>query len=76
MQLNNGDKIFLFSDGIADQFGGQKGKKFKYKQLGEFLLSNVDLPMETQKQKLQDTFEQWRGQLEQVDDVCVIGVKI
>jgi serine phosphatase RsbU (regulator of sigma subunit) len=76
MQLNNGDKIFLFSDGIADQFGGQKGKKFKHKQLGEFLLSNVDLPMETQKQKLQDTFEQWRGQLEQVDDVCVIGVKI
>jgi serine phosphatase RsbU (regulator of sigma subunit) len=76
IDLQKGDIIYTFTDGYADQFGGQKGKKFKYKQLGEFLLSNVDLPMETQKQKLQDAFEQWRGQLEQVDDVCVIGVKI
>ena len=76
IDLQKGDVIYTFTDGFADQFGGAKGKKFKYKQLGEFLLANVDDPMEKQKQKLQDAFENWRGQLEQVDDVCIIGVKI
>ena len=76
VDLLKGDIIYTFTDGFADQFGGAKGKKFKYKQLGEFLLSNVDLPMEVQKQKLYDAFESWRGQLEQVDDVCIIGVRI
>ncbi len=61
---------------IADQFGGPKGKKFKYKQLEEFLLNNSGLPMETQKQKLDAAFEGWRGNLEQVDDVLVIGIRV
>lgn len=75
-QLDKGDIIYLFSDGYADQFGGPKGKKFKYKQLNELLVANSNLPMLEQKQKLETTFENWRGELEQVDDVCVIGIRI
>lgn len=76
IDLKKGDMVYIFSDGYADQFGGPKGKKFKYKQLEDFLLKNSSLPMETQKQKLDVIFEEWRGNLEQVDDVCIIGVKI
>jgi serine phosphatase RsbU (regulator of sigma subunit) len=76
IDLKKGDIIYTFTDGFADQFGGPKGKKFKYKQLEDFLLANSNLPMETQKQKLDAAFESWRGNLEQVDDVCIIGVKI
>src|ERR1700741_518298 len=68
IDLKAGDVIYTFTDGFADQFGGPKGKKFKYKQLEEFLLTNSNLPMETQKQKLDAAFESWRGNLEQVDD--------
>jgi serine phosphatase RsbU (regulator of sigma subunit)/Tfp pilus assembly protein PilF len=76
IQLNKGDCVYIFSDGYADQFGGEKQKKFKYKQLEQFLLANAHLPMERQKTILDDAFEKWKGNLEQVDDVCVIGVKI
>ncbi|MFN5183660.1 MAG: SpoIIE family protein phosphatase [Bacteroidota bacterium] len=77
--LNNvpsrkGDIIFLYTDGYADQFGGAKGKKFKYKQLNELLLSNSNLPVEAQKEVLKSTFENWKGNLEQVDDVCICGI--
>ncbi|MBN8692361.1 MAG: SpoIIE family protein phosphatase [Bacteroidetes bacterium] len=68
--------LYLFTDGYADQFGGPKGKKFKYKQLNEVLLSNHNKPLSEQKEILKHTFENWRGDLEQVDDVCVIGIKI
>jgi serine phosphatase RsbU (regulator of sigma subunit) len=71
-----GDTIYLYTDGFADQFGGPKGKKFKYKPLNELLLSSVDEPMETQKKLLDTTIESWKGNLEQVDDVLVIGIKI
>ncbi|MCC7302889.1 MAG: serine/threonine-protein phosphatase [Bacteroidia bacterium] len=76
IDLRKGDIIYLFTDGYADQFGGDKGKKFKYKQLQEKLMSIHTLPMEDQKKILDETFEKWRGNLEQVDDVCVIGVRI
>lgn len=76
VQLNKGDIVYLFSDGYADQFGGPKGKKFKYKQLKELLLANANLTMQEQKQKLESTLENWRGNLEQVDDVCVIGIRV
>ena len=69
------DCIYLFSDGYADQFGGVKGKKYKYKQLEEFLVSNSDKPIKHQKELLSEEFESWKGNLEQVDDVCVIGLK-
>jgi serine phosphatase RsbU (regulator of sigma subunit) len=73
--INPGDCVYLFSDGYADQFGGEKGKKYKYKQLEEFLLLNSTKPIHEQEHLLNTEFERWRGNLEQVDDVCVIGIK-
>jgi serine phosphatase RsbU (regulator of sigma subunit) len=74
--LNKGDCIYLFTDGYADQFGGEKGKKFKYKQLQQLLLDNSKLSMEEQKKALEKTFESWKGDLEQVDDILVIGIRV
>ncbi len=74
--LEPGDSIYIFSDGYVDQFGGEKGKKFKAKAFRELLLSIQGKSMEEQKTIIDDTFETWRGSLEQIDDVCVIGVKV
>ena len=68
--------IYIYTDGYADQFGGEKGKKFKYKQLNEFLLSNSIKDMNKQSESLAWQFDKWKGDLEQVDDVCIIGIKI
>lgn len=68
--------FYLFTDGLADQFGGPKGKKFKYKQFEELILSLNNLPMQKQVDSINKKFENWKGTLEQVDDVCVIGIKI
>lgn len=68
--------LFLFTDGYADQFGGEKGKKFKYKPLKELLTNNAHFQLTEQKQLLFERFENWRGNLDQVDDVCVIGIKL
>lgn len=74
--LQPGDTVYTFTDGYADQFGGPKGKKFKYKQLKDLLLGNVSLTMQQQKEVLYSTFETWRGPLEQIDDVLVIGIRL
>jgi tetratricopeptide (TPR) repeat protein len=76
LDLNKGDVLYLFTDGYADQFGGEKGKKFKYKQLQQLLMDNVQLPMAEQKKVLEKAFTEWQGSLEQTDDVCVIGIRI
>jgi serine phosphatase RsbU (regulator of sigma subunit) len=76
IDLQKQDIFYILTDGYADQFGGDKGKKFKYKQLQETLLENSMLRSEEQKQKLDQIFESWKGTLEQVDDVCIIGVRI
>jgi serine phosphatase RsbU (regulator of sigma subunit) len=76
IELKKNDSIYLYTDGYADQFGGPKGKKFKYRQLHNLFLSMDGLPEEQQRNTLATTFEAWKGKLEQVDDVCVIGVKI
>ena len=76
IKLNKNDMLFLFTDGYADQFGGEKGKKFKYKPLKELLTNNAHLQLTEQKQLLFERFENWRGNLDQVDDVCVIGIKL
>lgn len=76
IELQKGDLIYVFTDGFADQFGGEKGKKFKYASLKELLLSIAEKSMEEQQKILSKTFENWRGSLEQVDDVCVIGVRV
>lgn len=70
-----GDVLYLYTDGYADQFGGPRGKKFKYKPLNELLLNHHTKPLDEQKTILQNNFNAWRGDLEQVDDVCVIGIK-
>ncbi len=75
-ELQKGDTLYIFSDGYVDQFGGEKGKKFKPKALRELLLSIQDKQIDKQKLLINETFENWRGSLEQIDDVCVIGVKI
>ncbi len=76
LQLEKGDFICLFSDGYADQFGGDKGKKLKYKPFKELLLKTHQIP-HIQQQKVIDTaFENWKGDLEQIDDVCVMGINI
>lgn len=74
IDVQKGDRLYLYTDGFADQFGGPKKKKFKYKQLNEILLLNCMKPMSEQREILKETFNSWKGELEQVDDVCIIGL--
>ncbi len=76
IDLESGDTLYIFSDGYVDQFGGEKGKKFKSKAFRELLISIQSQNMEEQKISLDNAFEEWRGTYEQVDDVCVIGVRV
>ncbi|PCJ84380.1 MAG: hypothetical protein COA57_09275 [Flavobacteriales bacterium] len=76
IQLQKGDLLYTFSDGYQDQFGGPKGKKFKAKMFKELLVSIKDKPMEKQKTIIDQKIEEWKGDLEQVDDICIIGVRI
>ncbi len=76
IQLQKGDCVYLYSDGFADQFGGPRGKKFKYNYLKKLLISLRELPPDEQREKLLSTIENWRGNLDQVDDILVIGVCI
>ncbi len=76
IELEKGDAIYIFSDGYVDQFGGIKGKKFKTRAYRELLLSIQNKSMEEQKTIIDEGFETWKGDLDQIDDVCVIGVKI
>jgi PAS domain S-box-containing protein len=75
-ELEKGDCVYLFTDGYADQFGGPKGKKFKYTQLEELLLKNSNKRLKDQKEILRNEFIDWKGNLEQIDDVLVVGVRI
>lgn len=74
--VEKNDLVYLFTDGFADQFGGPKEKKFTYKRFKEKLLSNATLSMNEQKQDLLSTLGQWKGDIEQVDDILVMGVRI
>jgi serine phosphatase RsbU (regulator of sigma subunit) len=76
IKLQAGDCFYMFSDGYAHQFGGPKGKKFKYARLKELILQISNKGMDEQLQTLRNTFEDWRGSLDQIDDVCVAGVRI
>ena len=76
IELQKGDSLYIFSDGYADQFGGEKGKKLKTTNFKKLLLSIQNETMEKQKQLIDDAFENWKGELEQLDDVCIIGVRI
>jgi tetratricopeptide (TPR) repeat protein len=76
LPYHEGKLIYLITDGYADQFGGPKGKKFKYKQLEDLLLSNKDKAIDEQLDILKSTFIKWRDVYEQVDDVTIVGIRI
>jgi len=76
MQLQKGDIIYTFTDGFTDQFGGQDGKKFKFKRFRDLLKSIQNKSMMQQKELIEEAFEIWKSDYDQVDDVCIIGVKV
>ncbi|MBN8694709.1 MAG: GAF domain-containing protein [Bacteroidetes bacterium] len=76
IQLKKGDQVYVLTDGYADQFGGENGKKFKFKKLQKLIQTIAHMPMKDQHDLLEEAFVSWRGKHEQVDDVCVIGLKI
>lgn len=72
----SGDKIYLFSDGYANQFGGEIGVKSKYSNCRKLLIESTDLEMDAQRDLLRTTSENWRGDLGQIDDICIMGIKL
>jgi serine phosphatase RsbU (regulator of sigma subunit) len=76
MPVEKGDQVYLFSDGFADQFGGPAGKKIKYKTLQKLIIENYAKPSSVQKEIFEQAFIEWMGDLEQVDDVLLMSVKI
>ena len=76
IDLAKGDTFYIFTDGFADQFGGERGKKFKASSMKELILAIQTYSMPEQKERLNESFETWRGSLEQIDDVSVIGVRV
>ncbi|HEU4718248.1 MAG TPA: two-component regulator propeller domain-containing protein [Bacteroidia bacterium] len=76
LKVEKGDTLYMFSDGIADQFGGEKGKKFMMKRLLETLTSLQEHPVKEQAQVLDNVFETWKEGFEQVDDVLIVGIRI
>lgn len=75
-QLQKNDMLFLFTDGFADQFGGPKGKKFMYSRMEKLLINSYAMQANEQKEMLTKEFSDWKGSLDQVDDVCLIGIRI
>ncbi len=76
IELQKEDTVYMFTDGYADQFGGPKGKKYKYKPFKRFLISVSEQDLQTQMTGLHDEFNRWKADYEQIDDVCVIGVRV
>ncbi len=76
IQLQKDDVVYIFSDGYADQFGGPRGKKFMYRKFRELLINSHHLHMSKQEQILRKEFLAWKGDLEQVDDILVIGLRV
>lgn len=76
IQLHEGDIIFAFSDGFVDQFGGSRGKKYTSKRLKNFLLSIAHHPLDKQRELIEMEFLSWKGGREQIDDVCLMAIKV
>jgi len=76
IQVAKGDMLYIYSDGFPDQFGGEKGKKYLSGKFKKFLLSISDKPIDEQNTLIKDEFANWIGDHEQIDDVCVMGVRI
>lgn len=75
IRLQAQDSLYMFTDGIADQYGGKNRKKFKSRRLKKLLLSIQAESMEDQKKLIVAAFDSWRGNNEQIDDVCMMGLK-
>jgi serine phosphatase RsbU (regulator of sigma subunit) len=75
IELNHGDMLFFFSDGFVDQFGGPNNKKFRSNKFKELLLSISEMPCDAQKKIIEDTFEKWKGNNDQTDDVMIMGIR-
>lgn len=73
--IRKNDLLYLFTDGITDQFGGEKGKKLKYANFKKTILEHLHAPLKQQLHALDHSFEKWKGNVEQTDDVCVIGIR-
>ena len=73
--LNNGDTLYLFSDGLPDQFGGTDGKKMKIARLKKLIEDVSGLSMSGQKEVISKFFDEWKGDYEQVDDILIIGIR-
>lgn len=76
IELTKGDMVYSITDGFPDQFGGERGKKYKYKQLKMFLMTISQMSATDQHKALLNEFNNWKGELEQVDDVCVLGWRV
>lgn len=76
MEVKKGNIIYLATDGFADQFGGDNNKKLKTKELKKLLVRINQFDMNDQKKMLEDSFVKWRGDREQLDDICLLGIKI
>jgi ligand-binding sensor domain-containing protein/serine phosphatase RsbU (regulator of sigma subunit) len=74
--LNNGDTLYLFSDGLPDQFGGIDGKKMKIARLKKLIEDVTNLPLNEQKESITKFYDEWKGDYDQVDDVLLIGVRL
>ena len=76
IEIKDGDCIYTFTDGYPDQFGGEKGKKFMYKQFKAMLVEVSDKPIHEQEEIISKRFDEWKGEMDQIDDVCVMGVRV
>jgi serine phosphatase RsbU (regulator of sigma subunit) len=76
LALKSNDRIYLLTDGLQDQFGGPKGKKLKPANLKNWLLDNVDMSMDNQCNDIEMRFNTWKGNQDQVNDICVVGLKL
>lgn len=76
IQLEIGDRVYSITDGYADQFGGEFGKKYKSKHFEELILSIQDFDLDKQNKQLHAEFQQWKGNFDQTDDVCVFAIEV
>jgi serine phosphatase RsbU (regulator of sigma subunit) len=76
IKIKQGDCLYIFTDGLVDQFGGDQGKKFLNKRLKDILLSISHLAMEEQYRQIEGAFSEWKGEYFQVDDVLMVGMRV
>ena len=76
LKLEQNDNIYLFTDGYVDQIGGPKRKTFRTKYLKDLLIDIHGLSMKEQKSVLQRTYNEWKGEIEQIDDILMMGIQI